>query len=197
MRECDRALLLKTGFCKFFADRDDLRDSLGHVCPDDVFDDSYWARLEKYRALLVMFRIASKTAQSDSEPTLCQVVKSIVGLEQYCMAHVEDSPSWAKVKKRFLQAVQGTLRPETQKLCNATKACLLDPRNHGCRDWLGDDIYLKGWQELEAEGVELCGGREVERGRKSDYSRANGSPSQENGGSVDKRQQHATARLFS
>lgn len=155
VRECERALAVKEGFNVFFHDRAELKESLGKRCPADVFEGSYWARIESYKHLLEQFRVASKTAQSESEPTLCQVVKLIVGLEQCCQPSVADGPLWAKVKKQFAIAIKHFLRPEMEKLCNVTKACLLDPRNHACDEWLGSDIYAEAWEELANEAIEL------------------------------------------
>jgi hypothetical protein len=139
-----------------------LKESLEKRCPADVFENTYWARIESYKLLLEHFRVASKTAQSESEPTLCQVVKMIVGLEQHCQPSVADGPLWAKVKKQFLLAIKHFLRPEMDRLCNCTKACLLDPRNHACEEWLGEDIYTEGWGELTKEAVEIHPAKEGE-----------------------------------
>ncbi len=155
VRECERALALREGFNAFFHDRVELKDSIGRLCPTDVFEGTYWARLESYKHLLQQFRIASTTSQSESEPTLCRVVKMIIGLEQLCSASVGDAPLWSSVKKRFRLAIQHFLRPEIDKLCNCTKACLLDPRNHACEEWLGEVIYKEAWEELEKEAAEL------------------------------------------
>lgn len=155
VRECERALALKDGFNVFFHDRLELKNSLGKHCPVDVFEGSYWNRIECYKKLLEKFRTASKIAQSESEPTLCQVVKLIIGLEQYCQPSVEDFPVWARVKRQFWLAIEQFLRPEINKLCNVTKACLLDPRNHACVEWLGSDIYAEAWDELAEEAIEL------------------------------------------
>ncbi len=97
----------------------------------------------------------SKTSQSESERILCRVVKMIVGLEQLCSASVGDVPLWAGVKKQFRRAINHFLRPEIEQLCNCTKACLFDPRNHACEEWLGQDIYREAWEELEKEAAEL------------------------------------------
>ena len=155
VRECERALALRVGFNAFFSDRADVKDKIGARCPHDIFDGSYWLRMESYKTLLEHFRTASKMAQSESEPTLCRVVKMIVGLQQHCAASVGDVPSWAGVKRRFLSAINHFLRPEMDKLCNYTKACLFDPRNHDCSEWLGENIYKEAWEELTKEVLEL------------------------------------------
>jgi hypothetical protein len=66
------------------------------------------------------------------------------------------------VKKQFLLAIKHFLRPEVDRLCNCTKACLLDPRNHACEEWPGEDIYTEGWGELTKEAVEIHPAKEGE-----------------------------------
>jgi hypothetical protein len=73
VRECERALALKEGFNIFFHDRAELKESLEKRCPADVFEGSYWTRIESYKHLLEQFRVASKTSQCETEPTMCQV----------------------------------------------------------------------------------------------------------------------------
>ncbi len=52
VRESERALVLREGFNSYFHDRMELKDSIGHLCPTDVFEGTYWARLESYKHLL-------------------------------------------------------------------------------------------------------------------------------------------------
>jgi hypothetical protein len=152
VRECERALLLKEGFSSFFSP-EDLADL--DWSPKDVFQDTYWLRCRNYSHLLGAFRRVIRIAESESEPTLCQVVKLVVGLHEECRPCLEDSPSWKAVKKQFQLAVEHFLMPEIQVLGNVTKAALLDPRNHSIRDWIGEDIYIEGWLELKNEALEL------------------------------------------